>query len=163
VDSEFHRINHPIQINNVVDTLYIAREYFTLPSYTLTNLAAEFDIKNPEAHRALSDALTDKNVFFAMMDALKPSQSQLNGMVGIYNSPAIDPQNIQLPTEWWEAFERQQELEIVYSDKNGEMTQRRVRPIQVMQLQDYIYLRAYCMLRKDERTFRLDRIVSVGI
>jgi predicted DNA-binding transcriptional regulator YafY len=31
-----------------------------------------------------------------------------------------------------------------------------------MGLADYIYLRAYCHLRKEERTFRLDRIVEIS-
>ena len=35
--------------------------------------------------------------------------------------------------------------------------------MQVLGLSDYIYLRAYCHLREDERTFRLDRIVEVRV
>jgi len=40
---------------------------------------------------------------------------------------------------------------------------RRVDPIAVMPNQDALYLRAYCHLRQDERTFRLDRITRMRI
>ena len=163
LDSEFRRLGREIQIPNLIDTLFMAREHFDFASYSLVNIAAEFNIQTPEAHRALADALTDKAVFFGMMEALKPTGKRLDDFIGIYNSPAWPNDGIQLPTELGEAIYSGKRIEITYVDKDGEKTTRWITPIQVIGLQDYIYLRAYCHLREDERTFRLDRIVEVRV
>jgi DNA polymerase-3 subunit epsilon len=163
LDSEYRRIGHEIQISNLIDTLFVAREHFNFPSYSLTNIAAEFKIQNPDAHRALSDALTDKAVFFAMMDALKPTGKQFEDFIGLYNSPAWPRDGVGLPTEMGEAIYSGKRLYITYVDKDGEQTERWVTPMQVIGLADYIYLRGYCHLRKSERTFRLDRILKVQV
>jgi DNA polymerase-3 subunit epsilon len=163
LDSEFRRIGHEIQISNLIDTLFVAREHFDFPSYSLNNIAAEFKIQNPDAHRALADALTDKAIFFAMMDALKPIGKQFDEFIGLYNSPAWPRDGVGLPTEMGEAIYSGKRLFITYIDKSGEQTERWVTPMQVIGLSDYIYLRGFCHLRNDERTFRLDRIVRVRV
>jgi predicted DNA-binding transcriptional regulator YafY len=40
---------------------------------------------------------------------------------------------------------------------------RHVDPIAVVPNRDYLYLRAYCHLHQDERTFRLDRITAMRL
>jgi len=60
-----------------------------------------------------------------------------------------------------EAIYSNKRLFIRYVDGEGEETQRWVTPKQVMGLSDYVYLQAYCHLRKAERNFRLDRIIDV--
>ncbi len=163
LDSEFRRVGQELQIPNVIDTLHIARENFEFRSYSLTNIAAEFSIQNPEAHRALADALTDKAVFFAMLDALKPRGKHFEEFIGLYNSPAWPRDGIQLPTGLGEAIYSGKRLFITYIDKDGEKTARWVTPLQVIGLADYLYMRAFCHLREGERTFRLDRIVSLSV
>jgi DNA polymerase III subunit epsilon len=163
LDSEFRRIGHEIQIPNMIDTLFVARENFDFHSYTLSSIATEFGIQNPDAHRALADALTDKNIFFAMMDSFKGTGKQLDDFIGLYSSPAWPKDGIQLPAELGEAIYGGKRLQITYMDKEGKRTIRTVTPMQVLGLSDYIYLRAYCHLRRAERSFRLDRIVEVRI
>jgi DNA polymerase III subunit epsilon len=163
LDSEFRRLGHEIQVPNLIDTLIIARNHFDFPSYTLVSIAEQFHVQNPEAHRALADALTDKGVFFGMMDSLKPTGKALDDFIGLYNSPAWPNDGIQLPTALGEAIYGGKRLQITYVDKGGKRTTRWVTPIQVMGLADYIYLRAHCHLRNDERTFRLDRIVEIRV
>ena len=48
-------------------------------------------------------------------------------------------------------------------DKDGEISERWISPIEVMGLSDYIYLKAFCHTREAERTFRLDRIIEVAV
>lgn len=163
LDSEFRRIGHEIQISNLIDTLFVARDNFNFPSYSLSNVAAEFNLQNPDAHRALADALTDRAVFFAMMDALKPVGRQFDQFIGLYNSPAWPRDGIGLPTDIGEAIYSGKRLWITYIDKAGEQTERWVTPLQVLGLSDYIYLRGFCHLRNSERTFRLDRIVGLKV
>ncbi|SRR5258706_1188838 len=161
LDSEFRRLNREIQLPNVIDTLHIARDNFDFQSYSLPFVAAEFSVPATEAHRALADALTDKAVFFGMMDALKPTRKTFDHFIGIYNSPAWPNDGIQLPTELSEAIYSGRRIQITYLDKDGERTIRWITPMQVLGLSDYIYLQAYCHLREAERSFRLDRIIEV--
>jgi len=163
LDSEFRRIGYEIQISNLIDTLFVARENFDLPSYSLNNVANAFKIQNPQAHRALADALTTKGILFAMLDVLKASGMQFDRYIGLYNSPAWPRDGIGLPTQMGEAIYSGKRLLLKYIDRDGEQTERWVTPMQVLGLSDYIYLRGYCHLRKSERTFRLDRIVSMSV
>ncbi len=160
LDSEFRRLGHAVQFPSVIDTLAIARRHFELRSYILTVLAAEFGIQNPEAHRALGDALTVKGVLFAMLEALKPLGIGMDGFIGLYNSPAWPEDGILLPTELGEAIASGKRMQITYIDGDGERTTRWITPLQVQGLSDYIYLHAFCHLRQAERSFRLDRIVE---
>ncbi|MDX9993298.1 MAG: exonuclease domain-containing protein [Anaerolineales bacterium] len=161
LDEEYRRAGQELQITNLIDTLLLARNHFSFPSNSLTNIASEFEIQNPEAHRALADALTDKNIFFAMMELLLQNGNRLEDFIGVYNSPAWPKDEIHLPTDLAEAIKSKQRLQLDYVDKNGERSTRQITPIDVRGLSDYIYLRAHCHLRHDERTFRLDRIVAL--
>jgi DNA polymerase III epsilon subunit family exonuclease len=163
LDSEFRRLGQEIEIPNLADTLPIARQMVDVPSYSLVSLAETFAVDKVEAHRALADALTDRLVFFALMEIAKTAGRSLEDFLGIYNSPARPTEAIQLPVELTEALASGRRLHITYVDSDGQQTQRWITPTQVLGLADYIYLRAYCHLRQAERSFRLDRIVEVNV
>lgn len=163
LDNEFRRLGREIQIPNLVDTLMLARTHFEFPSNTLVSIAETLQVKREEEHRALSDALTDRAIFFQMMDALKPGKRPLDEYIGIYNSPAWPNDGIQLPTELGEAIYSGRRVHITYVDGDGERTERWVTPRQVLGLADYIYLQGFCHMREAERSFRLDRIVEVRV
>jgi predicted DNA-binding transcriptional regulator YafY len=97
------------------------------------------------------------------MELLLQSGNRLDDFIGIYNSPAWPKNEIQLPTDLLEAIKSQKTLHLAYVDKNGKRSSRLITPIDVQGLSDYIYLRAYCHLRREERTFRLDRVVELRI
>lgn len=163
LDSEFRRLKREIQIPNLIDTLMLARQYYDLPSYSLLSIADAFHVSVTAAHRALDDAHTARGIFFSMMDGLKQYNRPLDEYIGIYNSPVWPNEGIQLPTELGEAIYSQKRLFIRYVDGEGEETQRWITPKQVMGLSDYVYLKAHCHLRNDERNFRLDRIIEVRV
>jgi DNA polymerase-3 subunit epsilon len=163
LDSEFRRIGREVQIPNLIDTLIIARERFDFPSNALLPLAEAFHVPMDISHRALADALTDRGVFFGMMEAIKPPGGKLDDFIGIYNSPAWPRDGVQLPTELHEAIQSGKRLRISYVDGKGHRSKRWVTPYQVIGLADYLYLRAHCHLRNAERSFRLDRIVEIGV
>ncbi len=52
-------------------------------------------------------------------------------------------------------------LTILYADTAGSVTQRRIQPRRLEKRWDRLYVVAYCELRGDERSFRVDRIVEV--
>ncbi len=163
LDNEFRRIGREVQIPNLIDTLIIARARFDFPSNALLTLAEAFRVPMDISHRALADALTDRGVFFGMMEAIKPPRGKLDDFIGIYNSPAWSQDNVQLPIELNEAIGSGKRLYITYVDGKGQRSKRWVTPNNVIGLSDYIYLHAYCHLRKAERSFRLDRIVEIGV
>jgi DNA polymerase-3 subunit epsilon len=163
LDSEFRRAGREVQISNLIDTLIIARERFELPSNTLHSLAEAFGVPLDVSHRALADALTDRGVFFGMMDALKPPSGRLDDFIGIYSSPAWPQDGVKLPTELSEAIHSGRRLRISYVDGKGQRSKRWVTPYQVIGLSDYLYLHAYCHMRSAERSFRLDRIVELAV
>ena len=52
-------------------------------------------------------------------------------------------------------------VRIAYTSGYGESSIRIIEPVRIYQGRNgYTYLRAYCHLREEERTFRLDRIRS---
>lgn len=51
-------------------------------------------------------------------------------------------------------------LEILYADSAGAVTQRRIHPCRLEERWGRPYVVAYCELRGDERSFRVDRIVE---
>lgn len=57
-------------------------------------------------------------------------------------------------------------LDMVYLKQNDVRTRRRIRPLEVGVLSysdhEFFGMRAWCMLRQDERTFRIDRILSLS-
>jgi DNA polymerase III epsilon subunit family exonuclease len=164
LDNEYRKLGRAVEYPNLIDTLVLAREYFELPSYSLQQLAEDFNVsKNLPNSRAQSDALTAKNLFFAMMDVLKPNGKLLDDYIGIYNSPAWPQEGVYLPTELSEAINSGRRLFIKYMDKDGEISERWITPREVIGLADYIYLQAFCHTRNAERTFRLDRIIEVAM
>lgn len=119
LDSEFRRMGHEIEIPNLADTLTIARQVVEVPSYTLISLAETFCVDKVEAHRALADALTDRLVFFALMELAQSQGRSLDDFLGMYNSPARPNETIELPTELAEAINSGKRLHITYVDAGG--------------------------------------------
>src|SRR5262249_7155314 len=70
---------------------------------------------------------------------------------------------ILLPPILQEALTNGLSLEIRYMSAGMDVSVRQVDPLAIVPNRDYLYLRAYCHLRQDERTFRLDRIVDMRI
>jgi predicted DNA-binding transcriptional regulator YafY len=53
------------------------------------------------------------------------------------------------------------QLAMTYSSGSDEVTERRVSPIRVFVVDDYMYLEGYCERAEARRIFRLDRILSI--
>jgi hypothetical protein len=74
------------------------------------------------------------------------------------------PDNPRFPS-WEEAFNRpigdDLRFFIEYVNRDGEITKREITPtsIHLMRGQEWLFIKAQCHLRKDERTFRSDRIL----
>jgi hypothetical protein len=55
------------------------------------------------------------------------------------------------------------DVEITYQNREGEPSERRITPIHMYRMNGTYYLKGYCHLRDEGRTFRLDRIDRLSI
>ena len=52
---------------------------------------------------------------------------------------------------------------LTYLSGAGEETRRVVIPLKIINRYDYLYLEAFCQLRNEKRTFRLDRVIKMKL
>lgn len=160
LQSELSRLGRTWQPRQVIDTLQLARQYFRFASNSLGAVAAALGIIVHDAHRALSDALTTYRVFRYFQQQLS-AQKDWSASVPwqpAYEFPSGAENDFDLPPLLRQALDTRSDLEILYQDGNGNLTRRRIRPVQILPGYKTIYVVAYCHLRGEERSFRLDRM-----
>jgi DNA polymerase-3 subunit epsilon len=159
--SELGRIDKHLPTVLTLDTLEIAREYFDFDSNSLQSIAHWLDIEVADAHRALGDAFTTREVlkYFAR----KLRSTDIEHAIAPYYPPVPSPQELNLPPAIEEALQCKKRLFIRYVDRKGGVSERWITPKQILALNDYLYMVAHCHLRDDERNFRLDRIEQIEI
>lgn len=167
IHSEFGKCGLQLPDVKVIDTLRLARRYFNFPSNSLGSIAYGLHIEMEQAHRALADASATQQVFSYMMKDLK--KRGLEGIEKLYyrdlkiSEVGIKAKQGILPPLLEEALKKKQQIIIKYISSAGVETERLLTPKEVLLRQDYAYLVAYCDLRKEDRTFRLDRILEIKI
>ena len=164
--AEFQRLRTPLPVTQVVDTLALARQYYAFPSNSLGAIADHLNIPYPRRHRALQDARIAGQVLrFFIQDLSRRRIATIEDLT-VPLTEALFPISgdaLPLPPTLSEALTNGLSLEIHYVSASLEVSRRRVDPVAVVPNRDYLYLRAYCHLRQDERTFRLDRITEMRI
>ena len=164
LDNELARLNQLREQSIIIDTLELARRYFHFASNSLPSIAQTLGIENVSVHRALGDALTTFSVFRHFACALGGMQD-LSVMDMTYRYQPIRGRLAEnlLPPIIQEALANRREIMISYIDREDNETHRVITPLYVDTLADYVYLRAFCHLRQQERTFRMDRIVVIQL
>jgi DNA polymerase III subunit epsilon len=164
--AEFQRHHLPLPITHVIDTLTLARRYYAFASNSLGAIAECLKIPYPCRHRALQDAQATRKVLnFFIQDLSRRGVATDENLV----TPAAEvlfpssDNTMPLPPTLSEALANGLSLEIGYASATLEVSVRRIDPIAIVPNRDYLYLRAYCHLRQDERTFRLDRITKMRV
>lgn len=61
-----------------------------------------------------------------------------------------------------QAIREEDQLEIMYSNANGDITKRRVKPLAIIYYIEVELLAVWCELRSDFRHFRVDRILKLN-
>lgn len=152
----------PLQ-NPLLDTLAVARRHFAFQRNSLGAIAGELGIPTPVSHRALADVLTTWEVLKRFLaDLFGRGINELEALL-LPSADIPGEDGIPLPPEMAEALSGRRCLQLRYVSAHQVETVREVEPLEVMPLGDYLYLRAYCHLRQDERTFRLDRIIAMEL
>ena len=165
--SELRNLNLSLPENNVIDTLAIARRYYTFPSNNLGDIARYIGLPLDKQHRALADVTTTKDIFEYFLKDLERRGIRLKRLKDILKlqgkSVELKTSNeLVLPTEIEQALREKTKLEIKYLSAYKEETSTRViEPFDISASKTNTYIHAYCHLRKERCTFRLDRILGI--
>lgn len=152
--------------NFVVDTLILARKCYRFPSNCLGNLARSIGLEVDREHRALSDVYLTKGILsFFLTNLKKDGIETLSDLLNLQGEiiSFSEVKEISLPPAIEEAIGSGKKLKIKYVSSEGEETVRTIEPIEVSASEDYLYLRAWCDLRQEQRTFRFDRIIEMKL
>lgn len=158
----------PVLSNPVVDTLALARNRYGFPRNNLHSIASDLGIVIPRRHRALGDALATWRVleFFSQDLQVRYGIGTLGELVRAQGGPIPWPENLPrdiLPAVLAEALDSRRALFLRYCSSEGDVTERTVEPLRVGLHQGAVYLIARCMLRGEQRTFRLDRVLEMRL
>ncbi len=168
--------------NPVVDTLALARRCYTFSSNRLGDVARSLGIKVQGLHRALADATLTWHVLRRFMQDMESQgvltladlirvQGSLTPMSGWRTSPPLmewDGTQPLCPIEGLppiieQAMRARAALRIRYQGGDGQDSERVIEPLKITLREQATYLVAYCHLKHEERTFRVDRIVELSI
>lgn len=172
VGQEYQLINPNLQVDSLplpnpwLCTFKLARQYFSFGRNNLAYIAHSLGIRVGQTHRALSDVLLTWHVFKRM--AIELEKKYKFKTVGdllfaqgepIYTPPVIA---IDLPDLLAQGLSNREDLIIRYYGEK-EITRRRVTPLYSTRHESDTYYIAYCHLRQEQRTFRVERILSAEV
>lgn len=159
--------------NPIYDTLLLSRRLFPgLRSYGLASLTQVFEIRHDVKHRGMPDVMGTRGVFMECVSKLErqgvASRDEFDQWYGdpIGFSPEKYSLLGKLPEGYGplrEAVERGKVLEVIYEDRAGQRTRRRIEPQGLYVAYGNLYITAYCHLRQANRNFKLERIHAFHI
>lgn len=153
----------------VLDTIdLIRRTQPGLASYALVKLIQHFRLGDNQDHRALSDAEYVKTLTCLAFEKLGGinSLAKLSQTLTICNLGQWSYDTIELPDRFGplqEAIAGGLRIKMHYSKPATEPSWRVVHPLKIYGLTGRAYLNAWCERARQERTFRLDRVLSFEI
>ena len=161
---EHQLAGEPVPDAPVLYTLALAPPIFQLESGALLALAQHFALPHDDLHRAETDVAITRAVFERLVDALAETldgdrrRVTLGLLLGRQERhvPWTIPEPEELPEVIGVALEKGLAVEIDYRKASGEVSERRIEPM----LASDRHLVAFCHLRNEQRTFRLDRILD---
>jgi DNA polymerase III epsilon subunit len=158
----------PLQEFAVADILKMARRLLPgLNRYALWFVAEQLNIKDKQAHRALSDVELTLGVFNKLKEILySKGISEFEQFLSLFAVDArfLQGLNAQKLSRIQEAIDLGVGLKIKYiASSQAQVSEREVLPKELRQENDRSYLVAFCRLRNEERTFRVDGILHLEI
>lgn len=146
-----------------VDTLALARAYFDFPQNGLGAIAAALGIDHAAAHRAMGDVLATWSVlrhFVAELQRRGPVT--LADLILPRMPDAASAGMRDLAATLQDALPESAPLRMRYRAWRAPETVRVVQPLAVYFQRGHGFLHAFCHLRREERHFRLDRILEIS-
>ena len=150
----------------MVDILALARTLMPqLPRHALWFVAEQLGIRTVQKHRAFSDVEMTWEVFgrFKKM-LLDKGVTNAKDFLRLFRfkAQALDDESGRTMAAIQEAIDLKLALTIKYFSKSRvAVSRRRVIPREIKQEAGYAYLIAFCILRNEERTFRIDHILEI--
>lgn len=150
-----------------LDILLVAKRCLPqLGRYPLWNVARHFQIAFPEQHRALQDATVAAEVWLRLVPmAQQQGLRRVGDFVGLTlprsAGAVMTSQEQQTAASIQRAIGTGSRVVVSYLSSDGQATERQLTPLGIRQEARGNYLVAFCHLRNEERTFRLDRILRV--
>ena len=152
---------------HVLDTVRIARRRFGRGGNSLQILSRRLGVVPTVAHRALPDAETTGQVLERLLEPqggfgclLCDALAAQGGTLKLEARPVNDLED--LPMEILDAIEAGGTVKMVYLDAHSRQSERLVLPVRLRRFRGTATLVAHCQLRNEQRTFKLDRIVSLN-
>ena len=166
-----HNLNEPAQkggeLNNPwLCTLQLARRHFYFGRNNLSHIARAMGVRTGKphraAHRALNDVIMTAEVLKRMSRELAEMRlisvgDLLHAQGGAVYAPKLA--KTSLPPLLAEALSKRRPLRISYDGAYGH-SERVIDPHYSTSAGGHVYLIAHCRQSQDQRTFRLDRILS---
>jgi len=167
--NEFKRSNFLFPEIKIIDTLLIAKRFFYFESNSLDNLSKNLNIKRFAKHRAEDDARATFEIFKSFCEKIEDKyqvdliQEMTFDIDQIINRIYYD---LEIYDKILESIEKRKKVSIIYvsNKQNGikrEITKREILPLGIIEENGIKYVKAFCYLRNEERTFRFDRIIKI--
>jgi DNA polymerase III epsilon subunit-like protein len=151
----------------IVDTLALVRRLYHFASNSLPAVAAAMAIDSGIAHRAMGDVETTCLVLGQILYDIEHrwGAGTLGELVAFQGGPIPYPhaRAVPLPPTIAEALDSGGRVRMRYVNAAGQETDRTIQPLRVQEDRGYQYMVAYCYLKGDQRTFRLDRIIEMTV
>lgn len=159
--------------NIILDTLTLSKKYIkNPPNYKLGTLIDFLNIDIPQDksfHRALFDAECSMNLFFEIVKSTTDKENTklkdfiTNSKKNSFASVIEDNSTFEISSDYdsiKNAIKDNTKLNIEYKRFDGEVSKRDITPISFIKVNKKIYLEAYCHLRNEKRSFRLNKILD---
>jgi DNA polymerase-3 subunit epsilon len=164
LNTELRRLQQPPVANHVIDTLVLSRRILRRSSHSLASLAADIGLSRP-SHRAMDDVMALEGLYRYLLDQL--AEREINSLDDLlrFQRGLLPGQVEEAPPPVIEQALRQgRRISIVYrSVSTPEPTLRLIRPIEITHERSGLFLRAFCYLRNDLRSFALEKIESMEL
>lgn len=164
--SGYSQEGQPILANPWLCTLTLARNCFYFGQNKLGHIAHRLGVRMGQAHRALGDVYMTVEVLKRMVQELQKQRLVTVGdLLHAQGGPiyAPSPPQVYLPPPIAEALQYGRDLHILYISPGSGESDRRITPMYPTVQDGTPYLVAYCHVRQEQRTFRLDRIFSARV
>lgn len=159
---EFARIGQPLPPPDLaVDTLLLCRRLFSFPKNNLAEVCQRLGIDAP-GHRALADARATAAVLRRILAILDPDGTlTVEELVTLVDALAPNsPMRLRQQQVISDAWRHKRTVVIDYLSTTDPVAGAVRREVQVWAVR-HPRFQGYCMLRGDERVFRLDRVTQV--
>lgn len=149
----------------IVDTLALVRRLYLFASNSLPAVAAAMAIDTGTAHRAMSDVETTGHVLGRILHDIQErwGATTLGELIAFQGGliPYPYARAVPLPPTIAEALDSRGRVRMRYVNAAGQETIRTIQPLRVREDRGYQYMVAFCYLKGEQRTFRLDRIIEM--